>query len=136
MLTKQELDIQELMLLNSELRNREKSLGLCYLMLLGGHLGLHRFYVKRIASAVAQLFLFLFTIAMYIGLVVADIAESDVVLVIFLVLFFLSALGLSVWVIVDIFLIPRMIREWNAREEQQLLQEIWRIRHRKAQETL
>ena len=47
MLTKQELSLNELMVFSSELRRAEKSAAIAYLMLLGGHLGLHRFYLKK-----------------------------------------------------------------------------------------
>lgn len=59
-LTKNDLSTNELLVLNLEMNKREKSLVLAYLMLLVGHLGVHRFYLKkslRESSSSACLFL-------------------------------------------------------------------------------
>lgn len=135
-LTKYDLSVNELMLLNSELRSAEKSLALAYLMLIGGHLGVHRFYLKRFGTAIAQLVLFLLALALYVILVVmVEMASYDFYdyewsggPIAMLVLLILAGGTLFVWVIVDLFLIPRMVREWNERVERELLDELARMR--------
>lgn len=129
MLTKQELTLNELMILSSEMRAAEKSSAIAYLMLLGGHLGLHRFYLKRAGSGAAQLILFVFSIVFYFLLSIAAAAESDILIVAAVLLFALTALILFVWVIVDLFLLPKMLREYNLAVEREILQEISRYRH-------
>jgi uncharacterized membrane protein (DUF373 family) len=123
-LTKHDLTTQELMILHSEQRSAEKSLALAYLMLIGGHLGVHRFYLKRTGSAIAQLVLFLVCIAAYIGMsVVAAMREEEIILPL-LVVTVAAAAVLFVWVVVDLFLLPRMIREWNDKVERDILDQI------------
>lgn len=65
-LNKRDLSVNELMVLNSELRDSEKSLGIAYLMLIGGHLGIHRFYLKQKKTALGQLSLFVSAVLFYI----------------------------------------------------------------------
>ncbi|WP_458120435.1 TM2 domain-containing protein [Paenibacillus sp. Z6-24] len=123
MLTRYELSPQELMLLNSELRPREKSLALSYLMLIGGHLGVHRFYLRRTVSAIIQLVLFLLAMAAYFGLVFTAEFNNDAS-GLFLGLTLLTGFPLFVWIVIDLFLIPRMVRDWNQRAEHDVLQQI------------
>lgn len=132
MLTRYELSPQELMLLNSEMRPREKSLGLAYLMLIGGHLGVHRFYLKRTATAIVQLVLFLIAALGYIVMVTTSgFGEGEVGIgtVIGLILFFVAGAPLFVWVIVDLFLIPGMVRGMNAQIEGEIMQQLEWIRN-------
>lgn len=132
MLTRYELSPQELMLLNSEMRPREKSLGLAYLMLIGGHLGVHRFYLKRTATAIVQLVLFLIAALGYIVMVTTSgFGEGEVGIgtVIGLILFFVAGAPLFVWVIVDLFLIPGMVRGLNAQIEGEIMQQLEWIRN-------
>ncbi|MDU4695063.1 MULTISPECIES: NINE protein [Paenibacillus] len=133
MLTKSDLTTSELLLLNSEMNKREKSLGLAYLMLLAGHLGVHRFYLKRIASGVVQLCLAILAIGLYIGFAIAAGIESvespetaySLLLLIPVILF---GLALTVWVIVDACLLPGIVRNWNAKLEQSLIEQIAALR--------
>lgn len=133
MLTKSDLTTNELLLLNSEMNKREKSLGLAYLMLLAGHLGVHRFYLKRVASGVVQLVLFVLTIGLYFAFAIAAGIESvdspetaySLLLLIPVILF---GLALTVWVIVDACLLPGMVRDWNAKLEQSLIEQIAALR--------
>ncbi|MEO3947140.1 NINE protein [Gorillibacterium sp. CAU 1737] len=134
MLRKEELDLQELMLFNSEMRSRQKSLSLCFVMLLGGHLGFHRFYLKRYGTAAAQLTLFIGVVFFYILLAVAAGLELEGMLILSIIGMAGCALTVTVWMIVDIFLVSGMVREWNQQEETRLLQEIWQLRHQKAEE--
>ncbi|GIP47503.1 MULTISPECIES: NINE protein [Paenibacillus] len=133
MLTKSDLTTSELLLLNSEMNKREKSLGLAYLMLLAGHLGVHRFYLKRIASGVVQLCLFILAFVLYFVFAIAAGIESvdspetaySLLLLIPVILF---GLALTIWVIVDACLLPGLVRDWNAKLEQSLIEQIAAIR--------
>jgi hypothetical protein len=130
-ITKHDLTVNELLLLQSELRNQSKSLGIGYLMLLGGHLGVHRFYVKRYGSGITQLILFLSATAAYflaaaIGIAL-ELTEEHIVpfIIIFTVI---PAIVLFIWVVVDLFLMPRMIREWNQQVERNTIDQIVALR--------
>lgn len=131
MYSKKDLDITELLLLNSELRDREKSLAIAYLMLIGGHLGIHRFYLKRYASGIGQIVLTALTVFFYL-MGIASSVFSEGLSIFFILLCVLFAFAIFVWIIVDLFLVPGMIREWNAQLEQQLLHQI--ISHRSARQ--
>ncbi|GJM75181.1 hypothetical protein HMSSN036_73970 [Paenibacillus macerans] len=125
-LTKNDLSTNELLVLNLEMNKREKSLVLAYLMLLVGHLGVHRFYLKKIATGIVQLclsvlaFVFYFVFAIAAGIESVESPDSMGSLV-FLIPVVLFGLALTVWVIVDACLLPGMVREWNARLENQLI---------------
>ncbi|UVI31376.1 NINE protein [Paenibacillus spongiae] len=129
MLTKQDLTLNELMVFSSEMRSVEKSTAIAYLMLLGGHLGLHRFYLKRKGSGALQLILFIVATIFYVFTAIASSLESDALTIISVLLFVLPAIALFIWVIVDLFLLPGMIRQYNGALEQEILQEIVRYRH-------
>ncbi len=133
MLTRYELSPQELMLLNSEMRPREKSLGLAYLMLIGGHLGVHRFYLKRTATAIVQLVLFLIAALGYMVMLVStagfEEAHATPGVIVGLILFFGAAAPLFIWVVVDLFLIPGMVRGMNAQLEHEIIQQLEWLRH-------
>lgn len=124
--TKRDLTTSELLILNSEMRKREKSLALSYFMLLAGHLGVHRIYLKRIASGVVQLVLFLLTMFFYITFsVIAGIESEDTFYSLaFLIPLLITFLGLTVWVIVDACMLPGMVRSWNERLEQSLVAQL------------
>jgi hypothetical protein len=133
MLSKQDLTVDELLLLQSELRNSQKNLAIAYLMLLGGHLGLHRFYVKRYKTGTVQLLLFLVALTGYVLFGVMSAFEVNGVLLAstFILIFALPALALFIWVIVDLFLMNRMIQDWNLKTEQQIIQDIVSLRETK-----
>lgn len=131
--SKSDLSTTEMMLLNSEMNKREKSLVLAYLMLLAGHLGVHRFYMKRIASGILQLCLFVLVLVFYFIFLITFEIESynspdTMYFMVWMVAFLVMGLGLTVWVIVDACLLPRMVRTWNERLEQSLVSQI--ISHR------
>ncbi len=128
MLTKLQLTTEELLILQSELHKRGKSLGLAYLMLLGGHLGLHRFYLGKKVSGAVQLVLFLTAMFFYLFMSLAFEFIGDAAGTASLVLFAVSALALAIWIIIDLFLLPRWIRDWNEREERQLLKRLESMR--------
>ncbi|ANF95294.1 hypothetical protein AR543_04195 [Paenibacillus bovis] len=111
------------MLLNSELRPREKSLALSYLMLIGGHLGVHRFYLRRTVSAIIQLVLFLLAMAAYFGFAFAAEFNEGLRLP-FLILMLVTGFPLFVWIVIDLFMIPRMVRDLNQQAEHEVLQQI------------
>ena len=72
----------------------KKSVGVAYLLFIFfGGLGAHRFYLGQTGSAVVQLIL---------G-------------VLGLVTFFITWIPLSIWLIVDLFLIPGIAREYNMK---------------------
>ena len=76
-----------------------KDVGITYLLaiLLGGF-SAHRFYLGRIGSAIAQMLLWqigLWTIWIIVG--------------------WLLVIPAAIWIIVDLFLIPAMVRESNHR---------------------
>ncbi|RRJ62376.1 TM2 domain-containing protein [Paenibacillus oralis] len=128
-LTKNDLSTNELLVLNSEMNKREKSLVLSYLMLLVGHLGVHRFYLKKIATGIIQLCLSVFAFVFYFVFAIAAGIESvespdTMVSALFLIPVVLFGLALTVWVVVDACLLPGMVREWNARLENQLIAQI------------
>ncbi|WP_138495597.1 NINE protein [Paenibacillus pinistramenti] len=127
--SKQELTTNELLVLSSELRRHEKSLAIAYLMLLGGHLGVHRFYLKRTGTAITQLVLFLGAILLYFGFAVLEVLfPESLIPLIPLCLVFLCGGTLAVWMLVDLFLIPHMVREWNERTEHQLMHQLVALR--------
>lgn len=128
MLNKQDLTLDEMMVFSSEMRASEKSTALAYLMLLGGHLGLHRFYLNKKGTGILQLVLFLLACVFYFGMGIGSAAESDILIIISFILFAVPALVLFIWVIVDLFLLPRMLREYNARVEREILLEIHQYR--------
>jgi hypothetical protein len=129
MISKQDLSVNELMVFNSEYRNAEKSAAVAYLMLLGGHLGLHRFYLNRKRSGIVQLLLFILTVIFY-GMMrltfVVGMTETGLspVFIVTLILFGLLALALFVWVITDLFLLQGMIKSHNAAIERDILEQI------------
>lgn len=92
------LTTEERLLVNSEVQKNGKNLGIAYLFwfFLGGF-GAHRFYLGKKGSAIAQLILTLTVV----GIVVSGI-----------------------WVLVDAFLIPGIVREINDDVEQKVGQEI------------
>lgn len=127
--SKHDLTTTEMLILNSEMNKREKSLALGYLMLLAGHLGVHRFYLKRIASGVIQLVLFVLTFVFYLAFGISSGLESEAspdtfYSLIFLVPLLLAGLGLTIWVIVDACMLPGMVRSWNQQLEQSLVAQI------------
>lgn len=128
---KNELSVDELLLLQSEMRNGSKSLALAYLMLLGGHLGVHRFYLKRFGSGATQLVLFLLASVSYVlGFVIGAALgwSEDAILAFFFVFTLTPGLILFVWVVVDIFLMPKMVNEWNRRLEETTIRQILDLR--------
>ena len=94
------LSTEQLMLVEQRLSNEKKSIGIVYLLwLLFGALGIHRFYLGKTRSALGMLVLTILggsTLAVSIGAFISIGA------------FFLIAL--AVWLLVDAFLIPGMIK--------------------------
>ncbi|CAN7549208.1 NINE protein [Pararhizobium sp. LjRoot238] len=92
------LSTAEQLLVEQRVTNEAKSTAVAYLLLifLGG-LGAHRFYIGRPGSGLAMLALFVFGFATA-GLIVGG----------------LFILVLIVWSLVDLFLIPGMIRQQKA----------------------
>lgn len=133
---KQMLSTNELLILSSEMNKREKSLPMAFLMLLLGHLGVHRFYLKRYVSGAVQLGLFLLVFISYIGFTVLLGLDSEMSVDAYAVpglltlgLFIMAALGLTVWVVVDACLLTGMVKRWNAELEQSIIREIIQYRN-------
>ena len=130
MISKYDLTTNELLVLHSEMKLQGKSLGIAYLMLLGGHLGLHRFYLKRYATGITQLAMFIGFIIWYIVLAVfSAVQEQSVMSIIILTTLMIIFMGsLTIWLFVDLFLLPGYIREWNEKVEQEIMQQIVQYR--------
>lgn len=88
------LDIQQQILIEQRIQNDAKSPAVAYLLLIFmGFIGAHRFYLGRTASAVTMLVLTV------LGIATAVIAIGFIPLAI-----------VGIWTIVDIFLVPGMLR--------------------------
>jgi hypothetical protein len=127
MKNKADLSLEQLLLLQSEMRHVGKSLALAYFMLIGGHLGVHRFYLRRMISGSIQLGLFLVAvIAYYAFSIVCTFQDGSwsALSMILLVLTITAGLSLFVWIVVDMCLMPRMVREWNESREEEILQRL------------
>ncbi|MCY9514565.1 NINE protein [Paenibacillus apiarius] len=120
---KRQLSLKELAILQSEMRHQEKSLALAYLMLIGGHLGVHRFYLRRFGSAFVQLVLFVALIVFYalFGVMTAGGEMDDPASNVFLALTLVSFVALTIWVIVDLFLVNKMVKQWNEAREAEII---------------
>lgn len=102
---KSQLSAQQLMLLESEMASKRKSVGVAYLLdIFLGTTGAHRFYLGSTGIAVLQLLLFI------IGIITVAVAIGFV---------FLGVTGLIAFI--DLFTIPGMIREADAKAEQEIL---------------
>jgi TM2 domain-containing membrane protein YozV len=128
-MNKSELSTNELIMLQSEMTRNEKSAGLAYMMLLGGHLGVHRFYLKRFVTGSIQLGLFICFFISYIFLGVTNSTDNGSISYndfSWLPLIFMAIFGLSllIWIIVDACLIGRYIKEWNKEIETKTIAEI------------
>jgi TM2 domain-containing membrane protein YozV len=102
------LHTQERILIEQRVANDAKSPVLAYLLLIFvGGLGIHRFYLGRTGTGIAQLLLFVIgwlTIAVVLGFVL------------------LAVLG--IWLIVDLFLIPGIVQAQKEATRQRLTQEL------------
>lgn len=98
LMMKSELDTKELMLLESEVRNKSKNMVVAYLLWwFLGIFGAHRFYMGKTGSAVAMLILSITIIGMLVT---------------------------WVWWIVDAFLTHSMVKEHNDEVERNILRTI------------
>lgn len=101
-------DTQNEMLIEQRLANEGKSIAAAYfLWALCGLFGGHRFYLEKTGSAIVMLLLALtgwFTAAIFIGL--------------------LPLLIVGIWVIIDAFLIPRMVRASKENLRRHLISEM------------
>lgn len=95
---KSQLDSRELLLLESEVKNKGKNMFVAYILwYFLGPFGGHRFYMGKTGTAVTQLILSL----TFIGLIVT-----------------------AIWYIVDAFLVHTWVKEHNAALENQLIDQI------------
>lgn len=125
-MNKHNLTLEQLLVLQTEMRHAEKSLGLAYFMLLGGHLGVHRFYLKRYISGTIQLVLFLVAaLSYFLSIAFTGVEENwNAAAIFFLVVMLLTGGALFIWLIVDLFLMSRMVREWNEAREAEIIRRL------------
>lgn len=131
MYTKNDLTTNELLILQSEMRKEGKSLGLAYLMLLGGHLGLHRFYLKKYVSGSIQLALFMMAAVCYwiVPAATGLLNLPDTLMLLGFAIFVgLPGLALLIWIIIDLFLLSGMVRDWNRESEQKIIRKLLLLR--------
>lgn len=127
MKTKADLTMEQLFLLRSELGHVEKSVVLAYVMLLGGHLGAHRFYMRRFASGIVQLALFLIVMIAYISFVFTLAIHDDEWTSgagVSLAITAIAGLALTVWVIVDACILHRWVKAHNDEKEAEIIARI------------
>lgn len=92
-----QLTNEEKMVVNSEVSNNKKGVGIAYLLwFFLGTLGIHRFYLNRKGSAIAMLSLTI------LGWLTAIFAIG-----------FLFLIIVGIWELVDLFLVGKMVREEN-----------------------
>jgi hypothetical protein len=126
-MNKADLTIEQLIILQSEMKHAEKSLALAYFMLIGGHLGVHRFYLKRRVSGSLQLAMFVIaTVLYYLFAISSSLNKGSTVSYLLLGLCLVPAVALFIWIIVDMCLLPRIVREWNSEQERQLIERLTR----------
>ncbi|GAB4073724.1 hypothetical protein GCM10028778_12270 [Barrientosiimonas marina] len=100
-----QLTNEERMLVNSELQRKGKSMLLSYVLLIFlGSLGIHRFYLGKKGSAIAQLCL---TVG---GWLTAILIIGIVALIV-----------VGVWLIVDLFLVPAIVEHQNSLIEDEIV---------------
>ncbi|WP_238162570.1 NINE protein [Cohnella sp. AR92] len=116
-------------MLNSEMRLREKSIALVYILLLGGHLGIHRFYLKKPLSGSIQLALSVLATIFYFIFALTTAEAEDYGEWWAFVLCLLCAAAVFVWVIVDLFLIPKMVKRLNEEKEQEIVKQLLEYRN-------
>lgn len=101
---KTQLDVRELMVLESELQARGKNVIVAYLLLgFVGWLGGHNHYLGRRDQAIGQLVLSVVSIALT-----------------FIIIGMLGLLAVGIWVLVDAFSVHRWVHEQNARLEREI----------------
>ncbi|MBB3608192.1 TM2 domain-containing protein [Rhizobium sp. BK602] len=98
------LSVQEQMLIEQRVTNEAKSVGAAYLLwFFLGYFGAHRFYLGRVGSGAAQLIL------LVLGCLTAFVFVGVVLLA-----------ALSIWWVIDAFLIPGVIAEQKGIVRQRL----------------
>ncbi|MDK1376771.1 MULTISPECIES: TM2 domain-containing protein [unclassified Sinorhizobium] len=103
------LSTAEQILVEQRVTNEARSTAVAYLLwLFVGGLGAHRFYTGRVGSGVAILALFV------IGVATVGVGIGSLILV-----------AWGVWLLVDLFLIPGMIREQRDRVRDSLSKQIY-----------
>lgn len=102
------MSTQERILIEQRIANDRKSVVVAYLLLIfAGWFGVHRFYLGRTGSAVAQLLMTLvglFTFLLVIGIVPLAIV--------------------GIWLVVDLFLVPGIVESQKDSMRQRLTQEL------------
>ena len=129
MKTKADLSMEQLFLLRSELGHVEKSVVLAYVMLLGGHLGAHRFYMRRFASGIVQLVLFLTALIAYYAFVITLAVHDDewsAGATTAIAIAAVAGVAVLIWVIVDACILHRWVKAFNDEKEAEIIQQIVR----------
>ncbi|WP_066195242.1 MULTISPECIES: TM2 domain-containing protein [Gracilibacillus] len=102
------LSTQDKLYVNSEVQKRGKNIAVAYLLLIFlGTLGIHRFYLGKTGSGITQLVLTV------LGWITA-----------FILIGFLLIGVVGLWVIIDLFLVPGIIREDHERIEQEVTNDL------------
>lgn len=106
--SKNELDSRELLLLESEVKNKGKNMVIAYLLWwFVGIFGGHRFYLGKTGSAIAQLIISIFSF-----------------LTMIIIIGFITIIGVAIWVIVDAFLVHQWVKEHNIELEENIALQI------------
>lgn len=107
------MSTQERILIEQRIANDGKSVVVAYLLLIFvGWFGVHRFYLGRTGSALAQLLMTLFGLVTLVGII--GIIPLAIV---------------GIWLVVDLFLVPGIVQSQKDVMRQRLTQEILLARH-------
>lgn len=105
------------MLQIERLRQQQKSMGVAYLLwIFLGSTGAHRYYCRRILSAVCMSCLFFMTIVGYFGFIVSvfDSSATQYQVNFYCDMWVFCGIILTIWAIVDAFLVHNYIKKHNA----------------------
>lgn len=104
----EELSVEQKLLIETQIGNNKKSIGVAYLLwFFVGSLGAHNFYLGRKGIAITQLVLFV------LGLLTSIIYVGVALLMV-----------LWVWVLVDAFMIPGIIRKDMDQQREEAMKAI------------
>ncbi|OYD06934.1 TM2 domain-containing protein [Paludifilum halophilum] len=112
---KEQLDERQLAIANSELENQKKSVVLAYVLwFFLGAFGAHRYYAGKIASGL-----------IFLGMtIVCWILATIVTIITFGLLGWIFLLPITIWWIVDAFLLHGLIHQANVKKERVILEQI------------
>ncbi|GAA0355225.1 NINE protein [Bacillus horti] len=114
---KSKLDIQQLLVFESEYRKRTKSHAVSFLLFFIGFFGLHRFYLGDTAMGVLQVLVYVVLVILYYIAIIFEL----IILLIPLGILLLLLVGLFIY---DLFTLKKKVDKMNQKIEDQLLSEI------------